>query len=74
MEKDFSTTELYEDEKYRRFKERRSALRFFMVIIALLLCTFVFRIYWTDTFGGVVVDGVSMSPTLKSGQKLLMKL
>ena len=71
MKMDLTESELYE-ERYR-FKERRSTMRFFTWMILLILFVFAIRWYWTSTFGGVVIDGSSMYPTLKNKQKLLMK-
>lgn len=70
-EKSLKNTELYE-EKFG-FKERNSVFRYLIVLLALFLLIFGTRIYFTTTFGGVVVDGSSMNKTLASGQRLLMR-
>ena len=62
---------LYE---YRyEYKERDSSFRFLLVILVLVLAMFSFRVYFTHSFGGVVVSGSSMSQTLFSGEELLMR-
>ena len=70
-EKDLRDGELYE---YRyRYKSRRSTTIFYCVLALIVVAALGFRIYWTNTFGGVYVDGNSMYPTLHSGDELLMK-
>ncbi len=70
-EKDLRDGELYE---YRyRYKSRRSTTIFYCVLALIVAAALGFRIYWTNTFGGVYVDGSSMYPTLHSGDELLMK-
>ncbi|MBR2341362.1 MAG: signal peptidase I [Clostridia bacterium] len=54
-------------------KEKQSNARFFSVILALLLLFVGFRTFWTQNFGGIVVDGASMNTTLNTGDKLLMR-
>lgn len=71
MKRDLTQSQLYE-QRYR-LKERRSTMHFFMWMIVFVLFIFVIRWYWTSTFGGVVIDGSSMYPTLQHRQKLLMK-
>lgn len=71
MTKDFTKSELYEECYHAQ--ERRSTARFVVFVMAFLLLILGLRFYWVNTFGGVVVDGSSMYPTLRSGQKLLMK-
>jgi signal peptidase I len=71
MKRDLTETELYE-ERYR-FKERRSNVWFFAIILSFIFFFLGFRVYWTETFGGVVVEGVSMVPTLQHGEKFLMR-
>lgn len=62
---------LYE---YRyRYKDRRSSVWFYGILIVIVIAALCFRMYWTNTFGGVYVDGESMSPTLHTGDELLMK-
>jgi signal peptidase I len=70
-QKEIRDSELYE--QCFGFKERRSNTYFYTVLLVLLLAVFAFRLYWENTFGGVVVDGASMERTLQSGDKLLMK-
>ena len=70
-EKDLRDGELYE---YRyRYKSRRSTTIFYCVLALIVAAALGFRIYWTNTFGGVYVDGNSMYPTLHSGDERLMK-
>ena len=70
-EKDLRDGELYE---YRyRYKSRRSTTIFYCVLALIVAAALGFRIYWTNTFGGVYVDGNSMYPSLHSGDELLMK-
>ena len=70
-EKDLRDGELYE---YRyRYKSRRSTTIFYCVLALIVAAALGFRIYWTNRFGGVYVDGNSMYPTLHSGDELLMK-
>ena len=46
----------------------------FIVVLCILLTSFLgMRYYLTKNYGGVVVDGESMTQTLKDGEKLLMK-
>ena len=71
MRREFTDNELYEEQ--HRFKERRSNARFFVIVVACILLLLGFRWWWTSTFGGVVIDGSSMNPTLYHGEKLLMK-
>lgn len=59
-EKDLRDGELYE---YRyRYKSRRSTTIFYCVLALIVAAALGFRIYWTNTFGGVYVDGNSMYP------------
>ncbi len=69
--KEIRDGELYE--QCFGFKERRANTYFYTVLLVLLLAVFAFRVYWENTFGGVVVDGASMERTLQTGDKLLMK-
>ena len=70
-EKSLKDTELYE-ERFG-FKERNSVFRYLIVLLAIFLLIFGVRIYFTQAFGGVVVDGESMNNTLADGQRLLMR-
>ncbi len=70
-EKELRDGSLYE---YRyHYKSDRSTVRFYCFLALLIAAAFAFRIYWTNTFGGVYVDGESMYPTLSTGDELLMK-
>ena len=71
MNKDLTSSELYE--ACYGDRERRSNIRFYAVILFLFALLLGFRVYWTNTFGGVEVDGSSMYKTLSDGEKLLMK-
>lgn len=55
------------------FKARRSSHLFYLIILFLVLAVCVFRLVWTSTFGGVVVDGDSMYSTLLDEEQLLMR-
>ncbi len=70
-ERDLRDSELYES--CFGYKERRSNFIFFSVLLALLIGLFSFRVWWTSSFGGVIVDGESMNNTLYDGEKLLMR-
>lgn len=70
-EKQLRDGSLYE---YRyRYRARRSSSLFALVLGLIVVAALCFRIYWTSTFGGVYVDGMSMYPTLETGDELLMK-
>ncbi len=69
--KDLRDSDLYES--CFRYKERRSNFIFFSVLFALVIGLFSFRVWWTSSFGGVIVDGESMNNTLYDGEKLLMR-
>ncbi len=71
MAKDLQDSELYEG--CYRFKERRSNLRFFAILSAILLLFFGVRAYWTNNFGGVKVSGPSMYKTLHDTDEFLMR-
>lgn len=71
MNKDLRNSELYE-ECYGE-QERRANFRFYTVILVVAFLLLGFRGYWTNTFGGVEVDGSSMYRTLSDGERLLMK-
>lgn len=71
MKKDLRESELYE--AHYRFQERRSNVRFFVVIAFLFIFFYGLRLYWMNTFGGVQVDGASMNRTLSHGDQLLMR-
>ncbi len=71
MQMDLKESALYEA-RYR-FKERRSNVRFFILLLALAFLFLGLRTYWVSNFGGVVVDGSSMRKTLAHGQELVMQ-
>lgn len=64
-------SELYET-RYG-WKEERSNFRFYLFLLCAVLCLCVFRVWWTASFWGVVVDGTSMVNTLQHGDKLLVR-
>lgn len=51
----------------------RSWVSFALSLALIISCFFGVRMYLTEHFGGVVVDGQSMYDTLYNGEKLLMK-
>ncbi|MBQ7831379.1 MAG: signal peptidase I [Clostridia bacterium] len=71
MDKDLRHSELYE----RRFEdgESKSSFLFYVVFLVLIFAVLLFRAYWTENFGGVIVDGSSMRNTLYDGDKLLIR-
>jgi signal peptidase I len=71
MDKNLQESPLYE-EKFR-IKEGQSNIRFYSVILFILMAMIAFHSYWTMNFGGVTVSGSSMRNTLYSGEQLLMK-
>lgn len=71
MEKQIKDGELYESRF--QYKEQKASFRFWLIIVCIVFALFALRIYWQQTFGGVIVDGESMMTTLKNGEKLLMK-
>lgn len=70
-EKSIKDNDLYE----ARFgyKERASNARFVFILLLIFWTFFSFRLWWTGNFGGVVVDGLSMSQTLWDNEKLIMR-
>ena len=54
-------------------KERGTGIFFYGALAIMLLAVISFRIYWGQTYAGVIVDGVSMNQTLYNGEKLLMR-
>lgn len=70
-ERQLADGELYESRF--KFKESKSNFRFTAIIVAFVFAFLFLRLWWVETFGGVVVDGSSMSRTLKDGDKLLMR-
>jgi signal peptidase I len=71
MEKQLKDGELYE--RRFKFKEKRANSNFLFTIVLLFFCFISLRMYWTQNFGGVIVDGSSMVKTLQNGDKLVMK-
>ena len=71
MQRDLRDSELYESRF--KIKERKSNVRFFTVLFALFICFFALRSWWTNSYGGVIVDGNSMRKTLTDGEQLLMR-
>ena len=70
MEKDFKNSELYQAPLGVERESGYGAYLFFALFILLALF---FRVWWTNNYGGVVVDGSSMYKTLRNGEKLLMR-
>ncbi len=70
-EENLQDSRLYE-ERFGK-TETKSSFRFYAVLLALALLILGVRVYWTKTYGGVVVDGSSMRNTLTDGDKLLMR-
>lgn len=70
-EKQIQNNELYES--CFHYKERRSTLRFVIVLLSVLFVVLCFRAYFSVNFGGVIVDGASMNKTLYNGEELLMR-
>lgn len=64
-------SELFE-ERFQ-WKNRRSNNRFIATCLAFLALIFGLRAYWTQTFGGIVVDGSSMLQTLFDEDKLVVR-
>ncbi len=71
VRKDLTGSDLYE-EAYN-LNERRSNLRLLTLFLVVVLLLVSFRIYWVNTFDGVVVSGYSMETTLQPGDQLLLK-
>ena len=71
LNNDLAESELYENCFHT--KEKKDNSRFYAIILCLFLFFVGLRAYWTNNFGGIVVDGASMKQTLKSGDKLLMR-
>ncbi len=62
---------LYED--FYGERERRSNIRFFALLFAILAFFLGIRYYWTSRFGGVMVDGSSMYSTLEHKEYLVVE-
>ena len=70
MEKGLKNSELYQAPLG---KEREGGIGIYLVLACLIVLALFFRVWWTDHYGGVQVDGSSMYKTLVSGEKLLMR-
>ncbi len=71
MNRDLKDSTLYEE--YYRVKERRSSVRFFALLVAIISVFLGIRYYWTSRFGGVMVDGSSMYSTLEHKEYLVVE-
>lgn len=71
LQKDLRDSSLFED-KYR-FKEKKSNIRFYSLLLLAVMVLAGLYSYWKNSFGGVTVSGISMKNTLYSGEQLLMK-
>ena len=54
-------------------EEKKEGYGIYIFLLCLILAAFGFRVWWTDNFSGVEVDGASMNQTLQNGDKLLMR-
>ncbi|MBQ8295357.1 MAG: signal peptidase I [Clostridia bacterium] len=54
-------------------ESKLGSIIFYVCIVLMFVGVLVFRNYWRETYGGVVVSGHSMDQTLYDGEKLLMK-
>jgi signal peptidase I len=70
MDKDFQDNELYQAPLG---KEREGDYGIYIFLAFLIVLALFFRVWWTDNFGGVQVDGLSMYQTLNDEEKLLMR-
>jgi len=64
--------ELYESRFL--FKERDSNFRFAAILLVLFILLISFRIWWVNSYNGVIVNGDSMQKTLQDNDSLLMSL
>ena len=71
MEKQLKDGWLYE--RRFKFKEKRANSNFIFTILLIVVSFISLRIYWTENFSGVIVDGSSMVNTLHNGDKLVMR-
>ncbi len=51
---------------------KRSSYTFYIIIAAIIVAILGFRIWFSNTFGKVLVEGASMNRTLEDGDELLM--
>ena len=70
MEKDLRKSELYQAPLGI---EREGGYGMYIFLAFLIFFALFFRVWWTNNYGGVVVDGSSMYKTLEDGEKLLMR-
>lgn len=69
--KPLDDSELYES--VYQYKSRRATRKFVLCVLIVLFVALSFRAWWTDNFGGVIVDGPSMERTLQTEDRLLMR-
>lgn len=70
MDKDFQDNELYQAPLG---EEREGGYGIYIFLAFLIVLALFFRVWWTNNFGGVQVDGASMYQTLNDEEKLLMR-
>lgn len=70
MDKDFQDNELYQAPLGQ---EREGGYGIYIFLAFLIVLALFFRVWWTNNFGGVQVDGASMYQTLNDEEKLLMR-
>lgn len=80
LEEEWTEEEEIQDEKEEKEEitmqgksEQRGNIIFYALLALMLIGAMIFRNYWENTFGGVIVDGASMNQTLQDGDELLMK-
>ena len=54
-------------------EKKKSSYGFYIFLAVFAVLVFGFRIWWSNSFGGVQVDGASMNQTLQDGESLLMR-
>ena len=70
MDKDFQDNELYQAPLG---EEREGGYGIYIFLAFLIVLALFFRVWWTNNFGGVQVDGASRYQTLNDEEKLLMR-
>ncbi len=70
-EKKLTDSELYE--AHYGYREDRATVRFYVILLLIVTAVLSLRFYFTNTYGGVEVDGMSMYSTLMHKDKLLMR-
>ena len=70
MDKDFQDNELYQAPLG---EEREGGYGIYIFLAFLIVLALFFRVWWTNNFGGVQVDGLSMYQTLNDEERLLMR-